>query len=142
MKTLELDPVFDYAHWWLGLAYLKTGERGKALDHLRKAVSLSPDSPKIVAALAYGYAVTGDRDEAQKTLARLQEMSQTQWVPPYDVAMVYAGLGEEDEALDWLDRALEARDIWLPWVNVQPEFENLRTHPRFRDLLRRMNFPE
>jgi TolB-like protein/Tfp pilus assembly protein PilF len=142
LKTLELDPDFHYAHWWLGLAYLETGETGKALEHLREAVRLSPDHSKIVAALGYGYAVTGDREEARKTLERLEEMSRTQWVPPYDVAMVYAGLNDKDAAFEWLDRALEERDIWLGWVKAEAGFENIRDDPRFEDLLRRMDFPE
>ena len=29
----------------------------------------------------------------------------------------------------------------LPWVNVEPHFEGMRSDPEFRDLLRRMNFP-
>jgi TolB-like protein/Flp pilus assembly protein TadD len=141
LKTLELDPDFHYAHWWLGLAYLETGDTGKALERLREAVRLSPDHSKIVAALGYGYAVTGDREEARKTLERLEEMSRTQWVPPYDVAMVHAGLGDKDAAFEWLDRALEERDIWLGWVKAEAAFESLHTDPRFHDLLQRMNFP-
>jgi tetratricopeptide (TPR) repeat protein len=126
LKTLELDPDFHYAHWWLGLAYVETGETGKALEHLRDAIRLSPDH----------------WEEARKTLERLEEMSRTQWVPPYDVAMVHAGLGDKDAAFEWLDRALEERDIWLGWVKAEPAFENLHTDPRFEDLLQRMNFPE
>ena len=142
LKTLELDPDYDYAHYWLGLAYLETGEPDKALDHLHQAVTLSPDVPKFLAGLGYGYAVSGQREEAQKTLLTLKEMSQTHWVAPYDLAAVYAGLGEKEEAFRWLEEALDTRDIWLPWVNVAPGFQNIREDPRFQEILRGMNFPE
>jgi hypothetical protein len=28
------------------------------------------------------------------------------------------------------------------WLKVLPQFDSLRSHPRFQNLLRRMNFPD
>jgi hypothetical protein len=40
-----------------------------------------------------------------------------------------------------LEQGYENRDRLMHIVNVFPFFDNLRDHPRFQDLLRRMNFP-
>ncbi len=53
-----------------------------------------------------------------------------------------AFLEENDEALAWLERAYQDRNPWLPFMQVEPRLDPLRSDPRFQDLVRRMNFPE
>ena len=64
------------------------------------------------------------------------------WIDPAYVAMIHAGLGETDRALEALDEAYEERSWQMCLLKVHPAFDSLRDHPRFQDLLRRMNFPE
>ncbi len=51
-------------------------------------------------------------------------------------------VGDKELALVWLDRAYKERSSWLPEINVDPVWDNLRDDPRFKDLLKRMNLPE
>jgi hypothetical protein len=48
-------------------------------------------------------------------------------------------LGEEDAALDLLERAVEDRAGGIYGINGSYLFGDLRAHPRYRALLRRMN---
>ena len=57
-------------------------------------------------------------------------------------AVVYGSLGEMDEAFLFLDRAYERRELPLAVAKDDPRLDPLRDDPRFRDFLRRMNFPE
>jgi Flp pilus assembly protein TadD len=41
-KAVALDPVNDYAHFGLGLSCARTGERTRAIAHLRLAVAMRP----------------------------------------------------------------------------------------------------
>lgn len=41
-KAVALDPVNDYAHFGLGLSCARTGERERAIAHLKIAVAMSP----------------------------------------------------------------------------------------------------
>jgi hypothetical protein len=54
-------------------------------------------------------------------------------------AEFFARLGRFDEAMALLEEDFAARNPRLPWVNVHPWFEGLRSNPRFQALLRRMN---
>lgn len=45
-------------------------------------------------------------------------------------------------ALEWLEKAYEDREPRMAYLKVDPIFDPLRSDPRFRDLLRRMNFPK
>ena len=54
-----------------------------------------------------------------------------------------AAAGKDDLALDWLEPACDKRIGPLPYVNAQNgRFEAMRSHPRFKGLLRRMNLPQ
>ena len=53
------------------------------------------------------------------------------------VAYRYVHAGQDEKAIEWLERAYEQRDPNLPFFEV-PEFQNLRTDPRVRDLMRRV----
>jgi serine/threonine-protein kinase len=57
------------------------------------------------------------------------------------IAVVYASRGEKDMAFQWLDRAYRQHDWLLAYIKVMP-FVSLRSDPRYKDLLRKMNLPE
>jgi serine/threonine-protein kinase len=61
------------------------------------------------------------------------------YVPPFSVAMVYIGLGDWDAALEWMDRAIEARDPIIMPIKSFPFLDPIRDDPRFVALLAKMN---
>jgi hypothetical protein len=61
---------------------------------------------------------------------------------PYLLARIYAGLGKNDDALDCLEKSYQTKAPWMACLKVDPRMDNLRSNPRFRDLMRRMKFPD
>ena len=53
-----------------------------------------------------------------------------------------AVLGKNEKSLDWLERAMQEKCVDLPSIYNSWDFRNLRNEPRFRAILRQMNFPE
>ncbi len=49
------------------------------------------------------------------------------------------GLGQKDQAFKWLEKAYEERDFWITFIKVAPYFDSLRSDPRFKILLKKMN---
>jgi len=49
------------------------------------------------------------------------------------------GLGEEDLTLEWLEKSLGRREPFMVRLNVDPSFDSLRSNPRFRTMLKKMN---
>jgi predicted nucleic acid-binding protein len=87
------------------------------------------------------YAAAGYEDEALKILEQLQELSKQRYVTPYVVARIYNTLGRKDEVFHWLETAYRERAEWMALLKVDPCWDDLRSEPRFEDLMRRMNFP-
>jgi hypothetical protein len=53
--------------------------------------------------------------------------------------MIYGYLGEMDQAYEWLEKAYEERDQQIVWLKVWPLFDPLRSDPRFKAMLKKMN---
>ncbi|MFQ5927071.1 MAG: tetratricopeptide repeat protein, partial [Terriglobia bacterium] len=139
-KTLQLDANYVVAHSGLAEAYAWKGMVEEALAEARKTEELSESGPGVLRALVYG--VTGRKNEARVIIRDLEERSKQTRISPRNMAALYAVLGEKDSAFAWLEKAFEERMGNLHWINVEPEFDSLRSDPRFQELLRRMNFPE
>ena len=62
-------------------------------------------------------------------------------MPPWSFAMIYMGLGETEKAFDWFDKAVEERSpiILIYSFHMFPNYEYLRSHPRYKALMRKMN---
>jgi TolB-like protein/Flp pilus assembly protein TadD len=140
-KTIELDPNSGAAWGFLAWAQSCKSLYEASIVSWRKACALWPGSGP-VAWLGETYAAAGHRGEALKVLEQLQELSKQQYVTPYGVGRIYAALGQTEEAFRWLETAYEQRGNWMVFLKVDPVFDDLRSDPRFQNLLRRMNFPQ
>ena len=118
--------------------YEQKGRYDEAIAEFKQVINLSGGKPLGIAALARGYALAGKREESQKLLAELLELSKQRYVSPASVAVVYAALGDKDQAFAWLDKADKARDLLLVRIKVDPRFDSLRSDPRFAELVRRI----
>jgi len=61
------------------------------------------------------------------------------YIPAYYFASICSGLGEIDECFDWLFKAIENQESMILFLINDPGFDPLRSHPRYKALLRKMN---
>ena len=141
-KTLEIGPEFFRAHYYLGQVLQLKGRLGDAISEYQRAFDLNSD-PYSLGLLGQAYARNGQKDEAQKVLARLNEMAKSRYVAPYAIAFVYLGLGEKERALDELERAYQSGDTnYLFLIKVDPLLDDLRGQPRFEALVQKIVAPK
>ena len=79
-KTVEFDPEFPLARYYLGLTYAQTHNFDRSIDHLQSATTLSGVHPGSLSALAYTLGVAGRKSEGREVLARLIGLQQHRWV--------------------------------------------------------------
>jgi hypothetical protein len=72
----------------------------------------------------------------------LKQLSSQGYVGPTSLALIYAGLGDKDQAFAWLDKGYQWHSFQMQWLGVEPRWDNLRSDPRFADLLRRLGLPQ
>ena len=89
----------------------------------------------VKATAGYTLAISGRHDGARAILSQLETRAAQAYVPPSNLALVHLGLGERTEALDQLDAAVEARDILLTFLSVEPRWGALAGDPRFTAVL-------
>jgi tetratricopeptide (TPR) repeat protein len=137
-REISLNPELPMAHALRAMTAMQLGQPDVALAAARKAVAIYPDHPADLF-LAPPLAASGARDEALAVLARCEEARATKNIWLVALALAYAQLGAIDLALTRLEEAYEARDFWMVWLKVQPEFDPLRAEPRFQRLLRKVH---
>ena len=141
-RVLDFQPDFPMGRSTLGWAYIKKGMLDQGVAEIEKAVSLVPDNTLLLAQLGQAYAVAGKIDEAHDALQKLEELSRERHVPSYHMAYVYTGLGELDKAMDALEQAYEERAGGVYGIKGSFLFTELRDHPRFKALLKKMNLSD
>lgn len=137
-KTLADNPDFFLARVTLGMAYAQKGEAEKAIEEFEKAYKLEKNAI-VLGFLGYAYALAGIREEAEKKLNELEELSKRIYVPPFSMGLICTALGESTEAFEWFEKAYAAQNEWLNWLKVAPEVDPLRADSRFHDLMRLLN---
>ena len=140
-KALEIEPNYALLHWWLAQAYEQMGQFKKAVAESKKALHLAGgDLSFLTGFLGHSLAVAGKRVEAQEILRDLIGLSNVRYSEPFVIAAILAGLGECDQAFEWLQKSCDEMSPFVSmFLKVDPKFENLRSDPRFSELLRHMN---
>ena len=134
-KTVELNPEFGAAHYFLGHALISMGRYDEAITALERAVTLQEGSAETTAALATAHALAYHRPEAEALLADLDRRSSEAYVSPALLAQVHLGLADHAAALERLEEAAARRTADVVWLKVHPIYDPVRGHPRFRALL-------
>jgi TolB-like protein/DNA-binding winged helix-turn-helix (wHTH) protein/Tfp pilus assembly protein PilF len=133
-KLLLIAPDRAYARIHLAMAYEQKGDCAKAIEEMQTAVAQLGlgDGP----GLAHIFARCGRIAEARRILTLLEQDLSTGdlvWL-----AGVHAQLGEKSQALDYLEKAYQSRDFFLPFARVHPYMDPVREEPRFLALMEKM----
>jgi serine/threonine protein kinase/tetratricopeptide (TPR) repeat protein len=143
-KALDLDANRATVHDSLADAYARKGLHKEALDAEQRYLTLVGDEGS-AAALAADFKKLGYRKArenlSRKTLELMIPAAEEQYISPMAFAVLYTDLGEKDKAFEWLEKSFEERNAWLPFLKADPQFESLRSDPRFKDLVRRIGIP-
>ena len=137
-NTIDLDPYYARAHRDLAIVLAHQGNVAESLRESRRAIELSEASPLTLEALGYAYARAGQKGQLDGVLRQLDQQRAHRYVSPFYQAVLYAASGRKDRAFDWLERAYRERSPQLAWLQVYPPLDELRSDPRFGELVQRV----
>jgi len=166
-KTIATDPVNWVRHWDFGETYIVAGKYFEATEEFRTARGLNPKASQdrwgfgtilllegdAAAALTENehevsdavrdktriliYHKLGRRVDADAAMASYKAKYAA--TAPYSIATIYAYRGRIDEAFRWLSLAIDRRDTDCIDMGEDPFLKTLRTDPRFKASLHKVN---
>ncbi len=143
-EGLQLNPIPDF-YYKLGKYYHNIGQSERAIHYLNTGMdTFHIRPPGMLAELAAAYFKNKQPEKANAVLSELK----TQWQQgksgscAFFIAQAYASFGEKELAFEWLEKSFKAHDVEMIWLKIEPQFKSLHGDPRYRDLLRRVGFPE
>ncbi len=139
-KVEEMDPNFVPVRFALGRTYRQKQMYSEAAAELQKGLLMNNEQE--IAAL-YGNVTDAAsyRRAAAREIALRKDQAKTRYISPVWFAQLFLELQDKEKSLAWLENAYQARDALLVYLNMDPQYDPLRSDPRFQDLLRRLHFP-
>ena len=131
-RSRTIAPEYPPPYWGLGQTYMSMGDYGAAASWYERAAALSGRDPEIARAFLAALSDPAKIPEAIRVLGAPGDN--------LNAAQYLALLGQADEAFAALERAFDEHSPYLPWINSIPDYDGIRSDPRFQDLLRRLGF--
>jgi tetratricopeptide (TPR) repeat protein len=169
-QAVVADPLNAGAHFALATIYNNQGRPADAVPFYRRAIALAPSADEYHCLLATVHAMMGNHDEAQAELskephpgyrlvglaacaalrgdktaaarARAELIANHANDFPGYIAEVCAVQGDMEGALEWVERAITARDNSVPWLKNLVWLAPLGENPRWLELLRRVGLAD
>jgi TolB-like protein/Flp pilus assembly protein TadD len=136
--TIELNPHFSLAYLTLGLIQEQRKDFDESAAAFQRAIHLSPHTPRMHAALARTYALSGKRKVALGILRKLEALAKSRYVSPFEFAVIQFALGHTDLGFNWLTKACQDRSFELLSIKVDPRFDPFKDDRRFATVAQQM----
>jgi TolB-like protein/Tfp pilus assembly protein PilF len=140
-KTIELAPISSY-RGLVDYSILK-GNLDQAEVFLRELERVAPSSDYAFLCRGYLAAVKGDRAEAMKAIAKLNETQhEGSSRRVSSVGFIYYALGDLNQFFNCMNLAAKEHTIQMARIRLSPLFSAARRDPRFLELLSMYYFPD
>jgi serine/threonine protein kinase/tetratricopeptide (TPR) repeat protein len=168
-KAVELDPLSSLYNEMLGEMYYFNRNYNLTIEQENKTLEIDPKYPRAVFMIGYAFEQMEDYKKAMEQFIKYEQLKghetrakelmqafEKSSYPGYlrkdaqdseaegdysDAADDYAMLGQKDAAFADLEKAFPTR-AGLLLIKVDPELDNIRSDPRYADLLRRIGLPQ
>jgi tetratricopeptide (TPR) repeat protein len=139
-QAVDLTPGYGPAYFGMARVFSAQHEYAKAIEYVRKAISLVGENQTYLAELSRNDALAGWRDSAEQVLGGLiRTASDSSVGASYEgIGYTFAALGQNDRAFEWLNRSLDHYYARLLYLKVDPRADPLRDDARFTALIERL----
>lgn len=140
-EAIRIAPDAADAYQQIGGMYADMKHDKEAVEAYLKADQLSGQPTDRLRSFRRAYEDGGLHGYWRMRLEMRQKEINGGRVPPYAFAVLSVRAGENDRAMEYLEEAYKQRQPMMAWINSIIVFDPLKNDPRYKDLLRRMNFP-
>ena len=148
-KTVELFPDAPAPRNNLADIYESKGMYAEAIQQRLIQLKLFGFSPENIKDLQLAFEKDGYKGFVQKQIdiqvdsqRSILEKDKNAYLPAFRIAIDYARLQDKDKAFEYLNKAYDQREPQIAELKIRPPFSFLRDDPRFKELLKKVGFPE
>ncbi len=163
-RALEIEPTSPILSRELAAKFLYARRYPEAIEQLRATLELDASFPLTRGMMVDAYRYSGMRDQTlaeleylDEKLARLYRLvldeklvEASQWIDSFPrddystaaLGRYYAMAGDKEKALGHVEEAFRQRASNLLLVQARPDFDPLRSEPRFLEIMRSMGLEE
>lgn len=170
-QALAVDPLSVVGNWVYSFGLFMARRYDRCIEQANRALELDPNFPAAYLSLAFAYHMKGGYAESVEAYAKCNELGgsvetakiiresfcnggwqgflQTMAAPDgpfgitaYIVAVTRAALGDAEGAIDKLEESFERREPHIVMMKVDPRFDDIRDHMRFKTLIEKLGFPQ
>jgi serine/threonine-protein kinase len=135
-RLLELEPNDAWTYNWFIRTLEAQGKEAEAFEWFLRLLDARKQKPETIARFKTVYQESGWRgillERAGNPSAELSNNSD------FRIAGLYASAGEDDKAFEYLEKAYDRREYFVPLLQVEPQLDPIREDPRYNDLVRRV----
>lgn len=136
-SALSCAPHYVELYYALGIAQTLAGRPHEAVQTFERGIEHS-HMPFLMGWLAEAHVRNGNVERARGTLEQMIELAKNGNPMAMPIAVAAASLGETELAFTWLEKAVEQRDILVPYITVLPSLRALHDEPHYKQILERM----
>jgi adenylate cyclase len=109
----------------------------KTLERAQRELIHHPEDSRPASAGGSVLIDLGETDRAREWIGRSLAIAPDDILTQYNAACAYSRLGDSEAALHLLERALRspASANWREWIEHDPDFNPIRSHPRFQKII-------
>ena len=142
--ALEINPDATNARGNLGLCYVNKGIFDTGISEIKKSISSKGSAPGAKNDLAYAYVKAGRMKEARESYRNCLTCGRKlKNLVPQPLSLGYTRIWVKSiRLLTGRRKAYEEHSGYLISINSDFTFDNLRSEPRFKVLLKKIGFPD
>ena len=135
----QMRPSDFGPHMQLAYIYALTGRPGEAISEWQKMATVL-EYKEMAEAIGRAYKAAGYENALRVFAKQLEGYSRKAYIPPWFIASLYEYMGDKNQAFAWLEKAYKMHDGTDSLFD--PQWDPLRSDPRFKDLMRRVGLPQ
>jgi len=143
-RTIELEPQNPQVYEDLARNYEQLSKHDEAHKYRLSSLKISGTAAEAISAYDSLYKRFGSKAYPTWLLMNQEKLvGLSIFITPFCyTAWIHTRLGDNDKALSFLEKAYENKEGELATLKIDPKWDSLRDEPKFKDLLKRMRFPD
>jgi TolB-like protein/Flp pilus assembly protein TadD len=143
LEASRVDPADYQSPALLAFLYTTIGQEEKmapvlreAFDRIERRLALNPDESRAIYLGADVLIRMGEKEKAMEWVKRLAATDRDEPAVLYGIACLYSLIGKPEEAVYYLSKAVDAGFAHRQYLEKDGDFDPIRNHPRYIELIK------